>query len=140
MRDPFAPNLTLSQCYKRRLANIVAYPHLTAQFFHLKTELFFEHIGESLGCEAHWCRYEWQARGSTHAHYFLWLKDAPDVSFLDAWVQDEMHALKHYEGHNDLHYERNVHNDLWGFLMQQHYELPNAANTRSFLMQTLGAS
>ena len=49
-------------------------------------------------------------------------------------------ALKHYEGHNDLHYERNVHNDLWGFLMQQHYELPNAANTRSFLMQTLGAS
>ena len=93
VRDPFAPNLTLSQCYKRRLANIVAYPHLTAQFFHLKTELFFEHIGESLGCEAHWCRYEWQARGSTHAHYFLWLKDAPDVSFLDAWVQDEMHAL-----------------------------------------------
>ena len=49
-------------------------------------------------------------------------------------------ALKHYEGHNDLHYERNVHNDLWGFLMQQHYELPNAAITRSFLMQTLGAS
>ena len=49
-------------------------------------------------------------------------------------------TLKHYEGHNDLHYERNVHNDLWGFLMQQHYELPNAAITRSFLMQTLGAS
>ena len=92
-RDPFAPDLTLSEGYKRRLANIVAYPHLTAQFFHLKTELFFEHIGESLGCEAHWCRYEWQARGSTHAHYFLWLKDAPDVSFLDAWVNDEVHAL-----------------------------------------------
>ena len=92
-RDPFAAGLTSSQCYKRRLANIVAYPHLTAQFFHLKTELFFEHIGESLGCEAHWCRYEWQSRGSTHAHYFLWLKDAPDVSFLDEWVQNEVHAL-----------------------------------------------
>ena len=23
-------------------------------------------------------------------------------------------ALKHYEGHNDLHYERNIHNELWG--------------------------
>ena len=92
-RDPFSAGLTSSQCYKRRLANIVAYPHLTAQFFHLKTELFFEHIGESLGCEAHWCRYEWQSRGSTHAHYFLWLRDAPDVSFLDAWVQNELHAL-----------------------------------------------
>lgn len=55
-RDPFAPDLTLSEGYKRWLANIVAYPHLTAQFFHLKTELFFEHIGESLGCEAHWCQ------------------------------------------------------------------------------------
>lgn len=92
-RDPFAEGLASGERYKRRLANVVAYPHLTAQFFHLKTELFFEHIGEALGCEAHWCRYEWQSRGSTHAHYFLWLKDTPDVSFLNEWVQEELHAL-----------------------------------------------
>ena len=92
-RDPFAPPNNSSERYKRRLANVVAYPHLTAQFFHLKTELFFLHIGEALGCEVHWCRYEWQSRGSTHAHYFLWLKDTPDVLFLDAWVQEELRSL-----------------------------------------------
>ena len=92
-RDPFVDGLTLSQRYKRRLANVVAYPHLTAQFFHLKTELFFSHIGEALDCEAHWCRYEWQSRGSTHAHYFLWLKGAPDLFFLDVWVKEELRNL-----------------------------------------------
>ena len=29
-----------------------------------------------------------QSRGSTHAHYFLWLKGAPDLSYLDEWVRD----------------------------------------------------
>jgi hypothetical protein len=29
-----------------------------------------------------------QSRGSTHAHYFLWLKDAPDLSYLDEWVRE----------------------------------------------------
>ena len=56
----------------------------------MQTVLFFEHIGEALGVEAHWCRYEWQSRGSTHAHYFLWLKGAPDVSFLNNWVDEAL--------------------------------------------------
>ena len=49
-RDPFAPELSQGDRYKRRLANVVAFPHLVAQYFHLKTELFFAHIGEALGC------------------------------------------------------------------------------------------
>ena len=92
-RDPFAPDLDQSTKYRRRLANVVAFPHLVAQYFCLKTELFFTHIGEALGCEAHWCRYEWQSRGSTHAHYFLWLKGTPDLSFLDHWVEEELRSL-----------------------------------------------
>ena len=45
-------------------------------------ELARELTDQSLGCVAHWCRYECQSCGSTHAHS-LWLKDAPHVSFLN---------------------------------------------------------
>ena len=49
-------------------------------------ELARELTDQSLGCVAHWCRYECQSCGSTHAHS-LWLKDAPHVSFLNKCVQ-----------------------------------------------------
>ena len=49
-------------------------------------ELARELTDQSLGCVAHWCRYECQSCGSTHAHS-LWLKDAPYVSFLNECVQ-----------------------------------------------------
>ena len=91
--DPFADDLSETEAYDRRCANLRRYPHVVAQFFHLKTQLFFEHIAEgALGADAFWCRYEWQSRGSTHAHYFLWLRGAPDLSFLDDWVQQELRA------------------------------------------------
>lgn len=31
----------------------------------------------------HWWRYEWQHRGSSHTHGFLWMEDAPSVDDLD---------------------------------------------------------
>ena len=46
-----------------------------------------------MGADAWWSRYEWQSRGSTHAHYFLWFRDAPDVSFLEDWTQQAMAKL-----------------------------------------------
>ena len=49
-------------------------------------EVARELTDQSLGCVAHWCRYECQSCGSTHAHS-LWLKDAPHVSFLNKCVQ-----------------------------------------------------
>ena len=92
--DPFLESVSSKQAYTRRCANLVRYPHVVAQYFHLKTQLFFEHMGEGvMGADAHWCRYEWQSRGSTHAHYFLWLRGAPDLSFLDDWVQQEVRAV-----------------------------------------------
>lgn len=38
-------------------------------------------------------RYEWQSRGSTHAHYFLWFKDAPKLDFLDDWLHEAVDTL-----------------------------------------------
>eukprot|EP00965_Chrysotila_dentata_P257875 6213028-Pleurochrysis_carterae.AAC.1 len=56
-----------------------------------RTKLFFSHIAYGiLGPTAHWCRYEWQSRSSLHAHYFLWLKDARDVSFLNEWTVEKV--------------------------------------------------
>ena len=70
----------------RMLHNVRKFPALVSQFFHMRTELFLQHFGELLGVEAYWLRCEWRARGSTHAHFFLWLKDAPNLEFLDAFT------------------------------------------------------
>ena len=118
--------LTDDERYQRRVANLIRYPYIAATFFHLKTELYVEHICKGImGADAHWMRYvptcrlnveqcvqqcvlpfspftlhpcpislvvwfryEWQSRGSTHVHYFLWLRDAPNLSYLDEWVRE----------------------------------------------------
>jgi hypothetical protein len=101
--DPFAAGLSKDRRYKRRLANLVAYPHLAATFFHHKTEAYIEHICVGiLGATAYWNRYEWQSRGSTHAHYFLWLHGTPDLSFLDRWTEEALQmALPGGDGAGD---------------------------------------
>jgi hypothetical protein len=83
--DARAAGLSDDERYKRRVRNLKFYPHLVALFFHLKTELYVEHICKGiLKANAYWMRYEWQARGSTHVHYFLWLSDTPEItSILD---------------------------------------------------------
>ena len=102
-KDPFVAGLSDHQRYQRRQALVREYPHLAAYFFHLKTELYLEHVCVGiLGADAWWSRYEWQSRGSTHAHYFLWFRDAPDVSFLDDWLEQAMkRVLKDDEGQFD---------------------------------------
>ena len=92
--DPRAEGLTEGQRHQRRLELVKLYPALVAQFFHLKTELYLEHVCKGiLNVRAYWLRYEWQSRGTTHAHYFLWLEDAPALGFLDDWVRQEARRL-----------------------------------------------
>lgn len=43
----------------------------------------------------HWYRFEWQQRGSSHIHGFLWLTDAPKPSVVTAEFRD---ALAQYWG------------------------------------------
>ena len=82
---------------------------MCAAFFALKTELYIEHICSGImGCDAHWCRYEWQSRGSTHVHYFLWLRDAPLLEFLNEWTKEaisdnaEAHSSNEETGYVDI--------------------------------------
>ena len=91
--DPECSHLSKNGLYGVKLRNIIKYPHLVAEFFHLKTELMVEYVGSCMGCMAHWCRYEWQMRGSTHVHYFFWCKGAPRLQFLDDWVKVVMSNL-----------------------------------------------
>ena len=93
--DPTAEGLSSSQRYQRRVRNLKQYPHLVAHFFHLKTELYVEHICVGiLKANAYWMRYEWQSRGSTHVHYFLWLQDAPEItSVLDRLTKQTAESM-----------------------------------------------
>ena len=86
---PFADGLNDKERHSRRRRLLVENPHLAATFPHLKTKLYIEHVCHGiLGADAWWVRYEWQSRGSTHAHYFLWFRDTPQLGFLDEWVDD----------------------------------------------------
>ena len=77
--------------YKRKTRNLQRYPHLVAQFFHLKTQLYIEHVCVGImGANAYWVRYEWQSRGSVHAHYMLWFNDAPSTDFLEEIAEQEV--------------------------------------------------
>lgn len=92
--SPFADGLTANEAHSRRYRLMKENPHLAATFFHLKTQLYIEHICYGiLGADAHWVRYEWQSRGSTHAHYFLWFRDAPPLDILDEWVSEAFEGL-----------------------------------------------
>jgi hypothetical protein len=59
-------------------------PALAAYYFQKRWEVYFEHfMKEKFKIKDYWWRYEWQHRGSSHIHGFLWLEDAPDVDKLD---------------------------------------------------------
>jgi ATP-dependent DNA helicase PIF1 len=66
--------------YKWRLTNLNDNPAIAAQFFVKRWELFFNTVVcKIFKVKDHWWRFEWQHRGSSHIHGFLWLVDAPTV-------------------------------------------------------------
>ena len=90
-QSPFETGISDKEAKSRKWKLLEANPALAAHFFALKTELYLEHICVGiLGAQAYWSRYEWQSRGSTHAHYFLWLDNAPNVTHLDEWIREEV--------------------------------------------------
>ena len=55
-------------------------PHLAVQHFQHRLNLFFSHVLKpKLRYDDYWIRYEFQGRGSVHAHWFLWIQDAPPI-------------------------------------------------------------
>ena len=78
-----------------RVASVIDNPHLTDWFFHSKLTDFIKYwLQDSLNSEWHWYRYEYQARGSTHAHGCAKLKDDPGLTKLVSaatvgWVEQQ---------------------------------------------------
>jgi hypothetical protein len=66
-----------------RVQAIIDHPHITDWFFTTKLSDFVQHwLYESLDAQWHWYRLEYQARGSTHAHGCVKLKNDPGICTL----------------------------------------------------------
>lgn len=70
--------------YRTRMCDLNDNPAIAAYYFQKRWEVFFEEvIKPKFKIKDFWWRYEWQHRGSSHVHGFLWLEDAPSVDGLD---------------------------------------------------------
>ena len=59
---------------------VIKNPHLTDWFFHSQLKDFVNYwLHKTLDAEWYWFRYEYQARGSTHAHGCAKLKNDPGL-------------------------------------------------------------
>lgn len=78
-----------------RMRAVIDNPHLTDWFFTSKLSDWVQHwLYDALGAEWHWYRYEYQARGSTHAHGCAKLTNDPGICQLvekaaTAWAISE---------------------------------------------------
>ena len=71
------PNGTSNTTYGGSVNAVIDNPHITDWFFHAKAADFW--LEESLDAEWHWYRFEYQARGSIHAHGCATLKNDPGL-------------------------------------------------------------
>jgi hypothetical protein len=70
--------------YRVRLKDLNENPAIASYYFQKRFEVYFEHyIKVKFKVKDFWWRYEWQHRGSSHIHGFLWLEDAPSIDDLD---------------------------------------------------------
>lgn len=68
--------------------NVIDYPHIVAQYMHLRNSNFRKHVLEKgFDVRDYWYRYEWQHRGSAHVHGFLWIHGSLNMDDID-WSDD----------------------------------------------------
>ncbi|KAJ8469320.1 hypothetical protein ONZ45_g16931 [Pleurotus djamor] len=70
--------------YRIRLQHLNQNPAIAAYYFQKRWDIFFHgFVKPKWNVTDYWWRYEWQHRGSSHIHGFLWMKNAPSVDTLD---------------------------------------------------------
>jgi ATP-dependent DNA helicase PIF1 len=80
---PGAPPLDEQEAYRKRMADLNDNPAIAAFYFQKRWKIFYDEVVEpQLDVVDHWWRFEWQHRGSSHIHGFLWLRNAPSVEGL----------------------------------------------------------
>ena len=66
--------------HNSRICAVIDNPHITDWFFYTKLTDWVQHwLYDALGADWHWYRFEYQARGSTHAHGCAKLSSDPDI-------------------------------------------------------------
>lgn len=81
--DPDNP-LTDHAAYRQRNKDLNENPAIAAYYFQLRWETFFKLVILPMyKVTDWWFRYEWQHRGSSHVHGFIWMEDAPSVEDLN---------------------------------------------------------
>ena len=63
----------------QRMALLKQHPHIAAEFFHKKLKTYNKYFNAAVGAKYDFFRYEFQSRGSIHAHGFKWLKNDPGL-------------------------------------------------------------
>ena len=82
------------EAYRIRMANLNENPAIAAYYFQKRWEIFYEEVVKlQLNVVDYWWRFEWQHRGSSHIHGFLWLQDAPSVEDLKLDDDQSVHQF-----------------------------------------------
>jgi ATP-dependent DNA helicase PIF1 len=93
--DPDAAENATS--YRIRMNDLNNNPAIAAYYFQRRWQIFFDEvIKPKFKIKDSWWRYEWQHRGSSHIHGFLWMEDAPSVDALDINNPDSVAAFIHF--------------------------------------------
>jgi ATP-dependent DNA helicase PIF1 len=97
---PGTPPETEQEAYRIRMANLNDNPAIAAYYFQKRWEIFYEEVVKpQLDVVDYWWRFEWQHRGSSHIHGFLWLRGAPPVEGLKL---DDDESVQTFVGFWDL--------------------------------------
>jgi ATP-dependent DNA helicase PIF1 len=76
------------------MANLNDNPAIAAYYFQKCWEIFYKEVVKpQLKVIDYWWRFEWQNRGSSHIHGFLWLEDAPPVEDLKLDDDQSVHQF-----------------------------------------------
>ena len=92
--QPEVPPESEQEAYRLRMANLNDNPAIAAYYFQKRWQIFYEEVVKpQLKVIDYWWRFEWQNRGSSHIHGFLWLADAPSVEDLKLDDDQSVHQF-----------------------------------------------
>lgn len=97
---PGAPPQNEQEAYRTRMSNLNDNPAIAAYYFQKRWGIFYEEVVKpQLDVVDYWWRFEWQHRGSSHIHGFLWLRNAPPVEDLKLDDDQSVHQFVRFWDH-----------------------------------------
>jgi len=92
--SPGTPPQDEQEAYRIRMTNLNNNPAIAAYYFQKRWQIFYQEVVQpQLDVVDYWWRFEWQHRGSSHIHGFLWLRHAPPVEDLKLDDDQSVHQF-----------------------------------------------